>query len=236
MNPGNGRFRLVSANLAHGKADAEAFARLVRALEADVVAVQELVAAQADALGRVMPFGRLDPARDYKGMGIALRSPGTVGRIPLPYRAAYAATLGAADGPGGGEVIEIVNVHIAAPHAPPFGFAFRHRDAQVRALEEYLDAAPAGRRAVVGDLNATPLWPVYRRLAARLTDAAVEAARGNGGHVRATWGPWPGSPRLLRIDHVFVSGLAVRRVRVVPIEGSDHSAVVVDLLVAAADR
>ena len=70
------RLRLVSANLAQ-RTDPAAFARLVADLDADVVAVQELVAAQAEALAAVLPFGRLDPARDYTGHGH---------RPPLPRR------------------------------------------------------------------------------------------------------------------------------------------------------
>ena len=219
----------MSANLANGGADPEAFAQLVRVIEPDVVAVQELAPEQAEALRRVLPFGRLEPARDHSGMGIALRWPGTARRLLLPYRPAWVAELPPGEGSSGAEAIEIVNVHIAAPHGLPFWRALGRRHGQLQGLEAYLDTAPRRRRAVVGDLNATPLWPVYRRLAARFTDAATEAARWNGGHLRATWGPWAGSPRLLRIDHVFVSWLAVHSLRVAPIEGSDHSALVVDL-------
>ncbi len=220
----------MSANLANSGADPEAFAQLVRVIEPDVVAVQELAPEQAEALRGVLPFGRLEPARDHTGMGIALRWPGTARRLLLPYRPAWVAELPPVAATSGAEAIEIVNVHIAAPHAPAFWRALGRRRGQLQSLEAYLDTTPRRRRAVVGDLNATPLWPLYRRLAARFTDAAVEAAGRNGGHLRATWGPWPGSPRLLRIDHVLVSGLAVRSLQVAPIEGSDHSALVVDLL------
>ena len=84
---------------------------------------------------------------------------------------------------------------------------------------------------LVGDLNATPVWPVYRHLAARLTDAAVAASRRHGRPTQRTWGPWPGSPRLFRIDHALVHGVAVDDVRVLPLPGGDHCALVVDLAV-----
>lgn len=224
-----GRFRLLSANLANGRADAQRFAEVVRALEADVVAVQELGLAQADALARVLPFGRLEPAARHTGMGLALKHPGTVERLPLPRRDAYVARFLPPGSPEGASSVEIVNAHIVAPHLQPTWHALASRRGQLRALEAYLDAAPRRPRALVGDLNATPLWPLYRRLAGRLLDAALEAARRNGGRARPTWGPWPGAPRLLRIDHVLVAGLAVDGVRVVDIQGSDHSALVVDL-------
>jgi endonuclease/exonuclease/phosphatase family metal-dependent hydrolase len=234
--PTAGRFRLLTANLLNGGADPAAFARLVRTLGADVVAVQELTAAQADALAAVLPFGRLEPAPDHTGMGIALRWPGTVSRIVLPRRAAYAAEC-TVDG-AGGEALEILNVHVLAPHMQPAWRTLADRRRQIGALEAYLEAAPRRHRAVVGDLNSTPAWPLYRRLARRFRDAAVEAARQNGHRPGRTWGPWPGAPRLFRIDHVLVTGLAVHEARVVAVPGSDHSAVVVDLAPAtgAPDR
>ena len=53
--------RILSANLASGGADPEAFAELVRRCEPDVVAVQELAPNQADALARLLPHGELSP-------------------------------------------------------------------------------------------------------------------------------------------------------------------------------
>lgn len=231
-----GRFRLVTANLLNGGADPAAFARLVRALGADVVAVQELAAAQAEALAGVLPFGQLEPACDHTGMGIALRWPGRVSQVALPRRAAYAAEW-ALDGVPGA-ALEILNVHIVAPHIQPTWRTLAQRRRQLVALEAYLDAAPRPHRAIVGDLNSTPAWPLYRRLARRLGDAAVEAARQNGHRPGRTWGPWPGAPRLFRIDHVLTAGLAVHEARVVGLPGSDHSAVVVDLapVAGALDR
>ena len=87
------RLRILSANLANGKADAEAFADLVEAVEPDVVVAQELVPPQAEALARVLPFGKLEPAWDHNGMGIALRTPGTVRPLRLPYRSAFVAEV-----------------------------------------------------------------------------------------------------------------------------------------------
>jgi endonuclease/exonuclease/phosphatase (EEP) superfamily protein YafD len=195
-------------------------------LDADVVAVQELAAPQAEALGAVLPFGRLDPAKDFTGMGIARRSPGVVTRLPLARRDAYLTEID----PAGGAAIELVNVHVLAPHAGPPWRALATRRAQLRGLDAHLAASPGRRRVLGGDLNATPLWPVYRRLRRRLQDGAWDAVRGNGGWPRRTWGPWPGAPRLLRIDHVLVCGVTVTAVRVVHVPGSDHSALVVDLV------
>jgi endonuclease/exonuclease/phosphatase (EEP) superfamily protein YafD len=98
----------------------------------------------------------------------------------------------------------------------------------MRELLGWLDANPHGARVLLGDLNATPLWPAYRRIAERLTVVAHLHARQTGNRPAPTWGPWHGAPRVLRIDHVFASGGRVLDLRTLAVRGSDHSAVVVD--------
>jgi endonuclease/exonuclease/phosphatase (EEP) superfamily protein YafD len=217
--------RILSANLANGQADADAFAELVEAVEPDVVAVQELVPLQADALARVLPFGKLEPRLDHTGMGIALRSPGSVRVLPLAFRSGFLADV---PGPGD-EAIEILNIHLAAPHVPPLFQRVLDRRGQVRDILAHVDATPQRRRVLAGDLNASPVWPAYRRLRARFDDAAASAARRAGRRPGRTWGPWAGSVRLFRIDHVLVQGLVAIESRVLPLRGSDHSALVADL-------
>jgi endonuclease/exonuclease/phosphatase family metal-dependent hydrolase len=231
MGDSRGRFRIVSANLANGRAEPALLARLIEALQPDAVAFQELAPRQADAVARLMSHGRLDPRTDHFGMGIALRRPGRLWRVPLPYRDAHVAEVAPAGWNGAGPV-EIVNAHIAAPHVSPIWRALRRRRGQLRELEAYLDGERARRRVVVGDLNSTAVWPLYRRLTARFTDAAREAARRGGGWAPRTWAPWPGGPYVLRIDHALVHGLSAAAVRVVPLPRSDHGALVVDLLPA----
>jgi endonuclease/exonuclease/phosphatase family metal-dependent hydrolase len=175
----------------------------------------------------------LVPSRDYDGMGIALRWPAAVRTQSLPCRPALVAEVWPA-GPDGtdparrGGSLEIINVHLAAPHVPPVWRALRRRHGQVRGLVAHLDASPARRRVLLGDLNSTPLWPAYRRIAARLRDGALTAARRDGGRPPRTWGPGSGAVRLLRIDHVLVHGVTVEEVRIARIPGSDHQALVVE--------
>ena len=77
------------------------------------------------------------------------------------------------------------------------------------------------------------MWPVYRRMASRMEDAARTLAQREGRPPEPTWGPRPSGRAILRIDHAFVEGVAPQRFRVVPIEGSDHRAIVLDIAVGS---
>jgi endonuclease/exonuclease/phosphatase family metal-dependent hydrolase len=218
----------MTANLWHRRTDPEALAELLERIAPDVLAVQELGPEQAEAIASVLPHGQLEPRADYDGMGIALRRPGEVDALALPHRDARIARLSPGAWPGLTAPLEVVNLHVLAPHAPPPWRTLATRMGQVRGLARWLDANPHEARVVCGDLNATPAWPAYRRLAARLRDVAHEHAAAAGARPPRTWGPWHGAPRLLRIDHVFASGGRVLDLRAIPVRGSDHSAVVVD--------
>lgn len=224
-----GRLRILSANLWNDRADAAGVAALVERLAVDVAALQELGPTQAEALGRVLPHGVLDPDRNYQGMGIVGRTPLTVTRLPLPCRDARLCQLALAGADGAPQSIELINLHIRAPHSPPGLMSLQHRRGQWRGLQRHLAAAPHHPRVLVGDFNATPMWPLYRRVTAHLHDAARIVAARHGRRPLRTWGPRPGSPRLLRIDHAFVHRVAVLDFQVVAIPGGDHSAVVVDI-------
>jgi endonuclease/exonuclease/phosphatase family metal-dependent hydrolase len=228
----HGAIRLLTANLYHDRAEPGALAELLGTLAVDVACFQELGARQASAIARVLPHGKLEPGatqRDHDGMGIAARRPIACSRIALPKRDARLAELAPADWPELGEALELVNLHIQAPHTWPQPRAFALRRAQLSALLPHFDATPEIPRVVCGDFNATPLWPAYRALAARFADLARDHAALGVGEPARTWGPWPGSLRLLRIDHVLGSGVLAANVQVVPLVGGDHSAVVVDL-------
>jgi len=216
----------------NGGADPEALVDLVRGSDADVVAVQELSPEQARALGRVFSHGRLEPARDFTGMGIATRHPAEFDRVPLAFRDARTARLDPANWPALTAALDIVNVHIASPTLGKRGWTrLARRRAQARDLLEYLDRTPGQTRALLGDFNATPAWPLYRSVARRLEDLALTHARSRDAKSARTWARWVGGPTLLRIDHCFGCGVRVDDFQVVAIRGSDHSGLVVDLSV-----
>jgi endonuclease/exonuclease/phosphatase family metal-dependent hydrolase len=223
------RLRILSANLMGGNANPQAFAEVVRTLGVDIAAVQELSAEQAEALREILPFGTLRPSRDYNGMGIALRRPARDTRLELSHRNAPIAELDPSEWTEITAPVEVVNVHITAPHMMPTWRTVARRRAQLRGLLAYLDATPSRRQLIVGDFNATPLWPVYRRIARRRLDAVRIDTERRGQRAAPTWGPGSSAPRLLRIDHAFIQGLQVERSQVIPIKGSDHSAVMIEV-------
>lgn len=221
--------RVMSANLWKGAAEPAALADQVLALAVDVLAVQEATPEQADALSAVMPHGHLEPARDSNGMGILLRRPGELDRVPMRGRDGHVARLSPEQWPQLAAPVEVINLHFSAPHVfYPYPGLLR-RPFQMRGLQRYLSSSPNSVRALVGDFNAAPFWPLYRRMSSQFTDAAVAVAETRGSPALPTWGPLATGPRLFRIDHGFVRGLAVEEFRVVDVLGSDHSAIVMDV-------
>jgi endonuclease/exonuclease/phosphatase (EEP) superfamily protein YafD len=223
------RVRVLTANLWNGVADPAGFAELVERLAVDVVCTQEMSPEQAEALVRVLPHGHLEPRRDHNGMGIALRRPADLRRVRLPKRDAHVAELDPGAWPGLAAPLEILSVHIVGPHVWPPQRSWPTRRGQLRGLTAYLDAAERRARVLVGDFNATRGFPVYQRLLRRLDDGHARAAHRRGRRPGATWGPTPRAPRILRIDHALTESVHVDDARVVPIPGSDHSALLVDL-------
>jgi endonuclease/exonuclease/phosphatase family metal-dependent hydrolase len=223
------RLRIMTANLWADRVDAAGFAARVGHFDPDVVCTQELSPAAADRLAELYPYGELHPTHDFRGMGIALKSPGKVTKLELPHNGGLIAVLEPADWPMLVEPLEIMNMHFAAPGPRrPISAQFARRR-QLAGFDAYLASAPDHPRMVIGDMNSTPLWPLYRRLAGRFEDAHKTVARRFGRLPRRTWGPTPRWPRLLRIDHVFVSRVAISDLWVVPIPGSDHSGIMLDI-------
>lgn len=224
-----GSIRVFSGNLWWGRADPDALVELIRRHRIDVFAAQELGHDCAEAIASELSHGCLEPHDSYHGMGVAMRYAGRYERIPMAYRDARRVVLDPKDWPGLERSVDVINVHFQAPHAiQPFPSGWvRHR--QVSALEGFVDRHPSRARLIVGDYNATPAWPLYRRMARRFEDAALQSARKSGTPVQATWGRRPGSRRLLRIDHAMVTGMEVDTFRVVEIPGSDHSGILFDM-------
>jgi endonuclease/exonuclease/phosphatase (EEP) superfamily protein YafD len=214
--------RILTINLFNGLARPEALAEVVRTTNPDAVAAQELGPDAAEVLGAAFPHGALIPALDHTGRGLVGRHRFEVQEIQLAGRPALSAVLNdeawALPTP-----VEVLSVHLMNPLSRPVAHVSRLRRQQLQQLEQHTAATPMAR-VIVGDMNATPAWPAYRRLSA----LGLDAARATGS-VRRTWAPRWWMPRLLRIDHAFVSGMTPRRTEILMVRGTDHSGLLVDL-------
>ena len=194
------------------------FAAVIDREEPDVVVCQEVGTDAARMLERRFSHG-IVVGDDHHHTGRAMLShhPIDVDEIDMAHRPGLAARLDV-DGVG----IELIGVHLANP-VMGIG-AVRDRKRQVEAVLEHVDrrGTPA---VVVGDMNATPAWPAYRRLRTRLRDGVSDARRQNGGVTERTWSIRPGWPAVLRIDHILTAGVRLEAVAVHQVAGSDHRAV-----------
>lgn len=209
----------MTSNLLHEHADAAHFAAVLAEHDPDVVVTQELGPRCADVLASAYLHHRLRPALDFTGRGIATRLDVVFGDIDMPGRHGTSASLQV-----DGHTVRLAGVHLLNPLHFPWWVTARARGRQLDGLFEWMDKGE-DPVVVAGDFNASPRWPAYRRTAERLTDLVLEA------HPEAerTWSWRPGWPRLLRIDHVFGSGVRATDISVSSIEGTDHVALIVDL-------
>jgi endonuclease/exonuclease/phosphatase (EEP) superfamily protein YafD len=218
--------RVLTANLLHGDADVDAIVTIVRERRVDLLALQEytplaqkkLIAA---GLGELLPERSVHP--EWEGTGSALYSRSAL--TPTGSRVnpgGYRNACGTLRVPGAPPLL-VESVHPAAPWAPhqmPNWWA--GQAAQPR-------ADPDGPvRLLIGDFNATLDHRTLRTLIrSGYRDAASVAGRG----LAPTWHydvvPLPGAA----LDHVLADQrIRVRKVAVYPIPGSDHRAVLAELV------
>jgi endonuclease/exonuclease/phosphatase family metal-dependent hydrolase len=126
-------------------------------------------------------------------------------------------------GPGGGRDVELTAVHTVPPS---ISAAF------VRGWQADLAALPSPEpgvlRVLAGDFNASLDHAAMRRVLRR---GYTDAARAAGRALAWTWAPLAFRFPRLTIDHVLVDPrITVAGVDVVPVAGSDHRAVVAELV------
>lgn len=171
------------------------------------------------------PHTLLEPREDNFGVALFSR---------VPWRDARMLTLGAAGLPSveatldwQGRTVRLLGTH----PLPPWG-AWRSqlRNDQLAAVAGYLRGS-SQPWVLLGDLNATPWSPHFRRLVAQA--GAADTLRGFGYQAS-----WPTSVPVLGIplDHALVSaGTVVMERRLTDNVGSDHRGVVVSLAWPRAD-
>jgi endonuclease/exonuclease/phosphatase (EEP) superfamily protein YafD len=212
-----GTLRILSANLLVDRANSDDLRRVIAAADPDVITTQEMGPRTAAVIRETHEHGHLDPRTDYYGMGIATKIEAPVERLELEDRSGWTARAGG---------IEVVNAHLINPVNPPWSEKKRIRRRQIQQIAEYVATLDVPY-VIIGDMNASPRWPEYRLLSELGSDAAK--ATGSG---QPTWGPFRWGPRVLRIDHAFVSGVEPAATSIAKVRGTDHRALIVDIKVA----
>jgi endonuclease/exonuclease/phosphatase (EEP) superfamily protein YafD len=208
----------MTLNMRYGSADPGTVVRLVRDYHVDVLALEELTpgaVSRLDAAGirSLLPGRVLEARKGAAGSGLMARGRlRRTGGTPPPAAAEPEAALGS---------LRLKVVHPYPPISPH----------ATRAWGDLLRAIPGPRagmsaRLVLGDFNGTLDNREIRRL---LDRGYVDAADAVGAGLRWTY---PAGRLALRltIDHVLVPRtVAVRRVVVRAVPGSDHRALIAEL-------
>jgi endonuclease/exonuclease/phosphatase family metal-dependent hydrolase len=215
--------RILTANLWAHNSDPAGFERVLRDVDPDLVALQELQVGNAAVVAARFAHHGLAPHIDTLGTGVASRFPAEISPLPMTYRSGWWLRLDPESCPRLARPFELVNVHLANPVGWPWFRSVKNRRYQVDALLTHVAAEPIPR-VVVGDFNATPSWPAYRRIAQQFLDGAVAT-----GTPQRTWRFQGRTPPLLRIDHAFGSDVRFLTTDVVEIPGADHLGLVIDI-------
>ncbi|MBB2964955.1 endonuclease/exonuclease/phosphatase family protein [Methylobacterium sp. R2-1] len=246
---GSRRLRLLTYNIRHcrgtdGRVAPERVARVIAALEPDIVALQEVDVGrkrtegldQAEEIARLIGmFAHFHPAlhveEERYGDAVLTHLPSRLKRAgPLPglLRRPGLEPRGAlwVEVTAGASKLQVLTTHC--------GLLGAERVAQAKALlgPDWLgDPACHAPTVLLGDFNATGWSRAYRRLSGRLTDARRLTGERRWRRGGATF---PSRFPLLRVDHVFVSErVAVERIAVVdtPLarQASDHLPVLAEI-------
>ena len=215
--------RILSINLLVDRADPDDLRRLIVDADPDVVCAQEMGPTTAEVVADVLGHGHLDPREDGFGMGIATRNPVGIERLDLEQRPGWAARLDPDDWPSLMQALDIVDVHLVNPTDRPWSESRAARRHQIDQVAAFLGER-GSPSVVIGDMNASPAWREYKLL----SEIGVDAARVTG-TARRTWSHFLSGPRLLRIDHAFVNRARPITTEVVPVRGTDHLALIVDI-------
>ena len=226
--PSGTALRFLSANLRYGRADAEAVVRYAEA-SADIVALQELTPAalarlEAAGLDRMFPHRALREMDEPGGVGLWSRHPISDVRIDDGFwLGMVAADVHVPEAPA---PTRVLTVHLSAPWPDPLqGW----RDDLARLASTLLNAARASTGPVLlaGDLNATPDMREFRRLLRQgYRDAGAQAGAG----VVRTHPSDIAAPPVFAVDHILTRGYVATSLRTLPVPGSDHRALLAQLV------
>ena len=224
------RLVAMTANLQYGWADAATVVRYVREHDVSVLGLTELTPESvtglaAAGLGALLPHSVLRPGEAAHGSGLYSRFPLREGPAVDGVHAGAGATV-----EHGGRPLTVRVVH---PFRTSRFTAAAYR-ADYRTLQAHLDGLdPAVPALVLGDFNASRDHSAFRRLLGDRWRDAPEVA--GAGFVR-TWSPRYWVPALMQLDHILVNrAFGVREVHTERLPGSDHRAVVAELVLTGPD-
>lgn len=201
------RFTVASANLGLGQADLDALSRWADGIAADVLVLQEVTEASAQAIAqwKDYPYQLVTPEEGPFGLAVLSRHPLSntealeTPEQPLRYRTLVS--------------WQERHVSISAIHPmPPISPLYHERRAQMLEAEGRWALSTESPSIVAGDLNASP-WSSAMRVVAR------------AGLLRATGlePTWPAVLPVIAIDHILTSeAWQVVASGVGPEFGSDH--------------
>jgi endonuclease/exonuclease/phosphatase (EEP) superfamily protein YafD len=220
--------RLMSLNLLYTSRHAEAVFRQVDRIQPDVLLLQEVGTFWAGAVSALrasfphrVELPRVSSWPHAHGVLLLSRHPileadqQTLGGPSIRLAAARLAI--------GDHALWVASVHAAKPNGRA---RLALQQSQLEQLAAWVDAR-AGPVLLGGDLNATPYAPQLGRLLAATgmtLDQQVSPAQ-------AFTSTFPAAlPVLgLKLDHILVRGMTIRRAWTLPPAGSDHRAVVADV-------
>lgn len=216
--------RLFLANVLSQNQDTESFLKLVDEVDADILCVQEVTERWQEALQPLEAEYTVHaavPRPDNFGIALFSRLSGPLPEIEYGRDAAASLVLNTTVA---GQPLALLNLHAV----PPLGgqkAALRRQELQ--RARAWLDDQ-TGAAVLMGDLNLTMYSPVYRDL---VRGSQLKNARAGKGPL----GTWPAKAPIMRLplDQCLVQGVEVMDCRTVPIPGSDHLGLVVDIALSA---
>ncbi|MFE4357410.1 endonuclease/exonuclease/phosphatase family protein [Kitasatospora sp. NPDC058184] len=199
---------VVTHNVNAANPDPAGTARALLAADPDLVALEEVTDAALPAYQGVLDKALPHHARTGT-VALWSRYPVTESRrlvIDPGWNRSLRAEVNAPGGP-----LAVYVAHLASVRMTATGFATAHRDRDIAALGQALDAEPLRRVLLLGDLNTAADDRALAPLTSRLTPA------------RSGFGfSWPSALPLARIDHILTRDLPATATWTLPATPSDH--------------
>lgn len=238
--------RVMSWNSYYANDDTAAFEAAVRALQPDLIAIQEagtqFSADLPHRLGDLFPYQELYPTGGAAGMAILSNYPILSAAPPDFRRGGTSCNCQTITVDVQGQAVTVINMHPwparmrfrrLGPIPVPTDYDTSNQDRLIQLLAEAVQGAESPL-LVLGDLNTSELQPNYQRLRVHLQDAFAQTGWGLGY-------TFPSNKRFdtslifpfIRIDYVFHDRAWIARAAWTgAIHGSDHRYVVADLLLS----